>query len=99
MEAFVKEQLNKTVSDLIVGAVKSIARHNKRAAELLMKAQEFGKRIQEHNNFLDDIIAIIKPALHLAHSILEKILPGYMHIIDWIIEICQDVASGLSSPA
>lgn len=94
-----KEQAQEVVSNLVVGAVKSLARHNKRAAEILIKAQDYAKKLQEHNNFLDDVIAILKPALHLAHSILEKFFPGYMHIIDWVVELCKDVVSDLVKPA
>jgi hypothetical protein len=98
MDALQKEQLAEMVGTLVVGAVKSIARHNKRAGEFLMKVEEWGTELQaKHNNFLDDLIAILKPALGIAHGILEKLFPSYMHIVDWIIELCKDVYNDLTA--
>ena len=91
MNSLVENELQKVVVSMVSGAVKSLARHNKRASEILLKAQEWTKQLEEHNSFLDDIVAILKPALHLAHSILEKVCPSYMHIIDWVIDICTKV--------
>jgi len=91
MNEILENELKSVVVSMVSGAVKSLARHNKRAAEILTKAKEWTDKLEEHNSFLDDIIAIIKPALHLAHSILEKVLPSYMHIIDWVIDICTKV--------
>lgn len=95
LESIVTDQLKDAIASMVVSGAKTLGRHNKRAAELLSKVEGFEKRVQDHNNFLDDIIAIIKPALHLAHHILEKFIPSYMHIIDWVCELIKDVGEGL----
>lgn len=91
MNTILDTELKHVVVTMASGAIKSLARHNKRAAEILTKAKEWTDKLEEHNNFLDDLVAIIKPVLHLAHSILETVCPSYMHIIDWVIEICTKV--------
>ena len=95
LETIVTDQLRDAVASMVVSGAKSLARHNKRAAELLSRVEGFGKQIQEHNNFLDDLIAVIKPVLHLAHDILEKFFPTYMHIIDWVCELIKEVGEEL----
>lgn len=95
LETIVTDQLRDAVASMIVSGAKSLARHNKRAAELLDKVEGFGKRVQEHNNFLDDLIAVIKPVLHLAHDVLEKFFPSYMHVIDWVCELVKEVGEEL----
>jgi hypothetical protein len=95
LESIVTDQLKNAIASMIVSGTKTLARHNKRAAELLSKVEGFSKKVSDHNNFLDDIIAIIKPALHLAHEVLEKFIPSYMHIIDWVCELVKEVANEL----
>lgn len=95
LETFATDQIKDAIATMIVGGVKSLARHNKRAAELLTSVEGFGKKIQEHNNFLDDLIAVIKPVLHLAHDVLEKFFPSYMHIVDWVCELIKEVGEEL----
>ena len=95
MDNLIESQVETVVSNMVVGAIKSLARHNKTAASLLLKAGDISKQIAEHNEFLDDIIDILRPVAHLAHSILAKFLPGYVHIVDWVIELCQDVYKGV----
>jgi hypothetical protein len=98
MDNLIESQITDVVSNMVVGAIKSLARHNKTAAALLIKAADLDKRIKEHNEFLDDIIDILRPVAHIAHSILAKFLPGYVHIVDWVIELCQDVYNGVTAP-
>jgi hypothetical protein len=99
MENMIESQVIDVVGNLVVGAVKSLARTNKRGAALLSKLENFDKNIREHNEFMDSIVAVLKPALHLAHEILAKFLPGYMHIVDVIVELGKDIYAGLTSPA
>lgn len=99
MDNLIEKQVEEVVSNMVVGAIKSLARHNQTAASLLIKLDGFNKKIAEHNEFLDDIIDILKPVLHLAHGILATFLPGYVHIVDWVIELCQDVYAGVVTPA
>ncbi len=96
MENLIESQVIDVVGNLVVGAVKSLARSNKRGAALLSKLEGFDKSVKEHNEFMDSIIAVLKPALHLAHEILAKFLPGYMHIIDVVAELCKDIYAGLT---
>ena len=91
LETIVTDQLRDAVASMIVSGAKSLARHNKRAAEMLSKVEGFNAKIQEHNNFLDDLIAVMKPVLHLAHDVLAKFIPSYMHIIDWVCELVTEV--------
>lgn len=87
-----QEELKNVASSMIVSTVKSIARHNKRAAEIILKAKELlAPEVEEHNTFLDDVLQIIKPVLHIAHSVLESLFPSYMHIIDWLFELFNQV--------
>jgi hypothetical protein len=89
-----QDELKHVASSMIVSTVKSISRHNKRAAELILKAKEIlNGDAEQHNSFLDDVIQIIKPVLHIAHSVLENLFPSYMHIIDWLIELVSEVAA------
>jgi hypothetical protein len=99
MDNLIEKQVEEAVSNMIVGAVKSLARHNKTAASLLTKVTGLDKKVAEHNEFLDDLIAILKPALHLAHGVLATLLPGYLHIIDWVTELCKDVYAGVTASA
>lgn len=99
LENIVTDQLRNAVASMVVSGAKSLARHNKRAAEMLGKIEGFGKRVQEHNNFLDDLIAVIKPALHLAHDILEHFFPSYMHIIDWVCDLVKEIGADLMGAA
>lgn len=91
LETIITDKLREAVASMIVSGVKSIARHNKRAAELLDDIKGFDKKINEHNNFLDDLVEIIKPVLHLAYEVLESFFPQYMHIIDWVCDLVKDV--------
>jgi hypothetical protein len=87
-----QDEIKNAATSMIVSTVKSIARHNKRAAELLLKAKELiDPNVEKHNSFLDDILQILKPVLHIAHSVLENLFPSYMHIIDWVIGIFTEV--------
>lgn len=95
LETIVTDQLRDAVASMIVSGAKSLARHNKRAAELLSKVEGFNAKIQEHNNFLDDLIAVMKPILHLAHDVLAKFFPSYMHIIDWVCDLVKEVGEEL----
>lgn len=97
MENLIESQVVDALGNLVVGGIKSIARHNKTGAALLNKVVDFDRRVKEHNEFLDAILAVLKPALHLAHEIIAKFLPGYIHIIDLVAELCKDVYAGLSS--
>jgi hypothetical protein len=99
MENLIESQVIDVVGNLVVSGIKSIARHNKTGAALLNKIEVFDKRIKEHNEFLDSIIAVIKPALHLLRDIIVKVLPGYVHIIDLVAELCKDVYQGVATPA
>lgn len=98
MENLIESQLIDVVGNLVVSGIKSIARHNKSGAAILDKVIAFDKNIKEHNEFLDSIIAVIKPALHLSREIIVKTLPGYVHIVDLVAELCNDVYKGVVTP-
>lgn len=95
LETFASDQLRDAIASMVVSGFKSLARHNKRAAELLNSVNGFSKKIEEHNSFLMDLIEVIKPALHLAHGVLEKFFPSYIHIIDWVCDLVKDVGEEL----
>ncbi len=97
MENLIESQIIDALGNLVVGGIKSIARHNKTGAALLNKVVDFDKRVKEHNDFLDAILAVLKPAMHLAHEIIAKFLPGYVHIVDMAAELCKDVYAGVAS--
>jgi len=88
--------IEKVAAEMIVGAIKSVARHNKRAAEILDKAKAWTNEFNEHNSFLSDLVNILSPVIGLAKGLLEKIFPAYVHIADWIYQLITDVASGLA---
>lgn len=97
MNDVVSAGIEKVATEMIVGAIKSVARHNKRAAEILDKTNSWIKELNEHNSFLNDLINILSPVIGYAKGLLEKLFPAYVHIADWIYQLITDVASGLAS--
>lgn len=96
MNEVIKQNLEQVAADMIVSAIKSVARHNKRAAELLNKTKNWANELNDHNSFLSDLINILSPVIGIVHSFLEKIFPAYVHIADWIYELLNDIAKGLA---
>jgi hypothetical protein len=95
MENLIEDQVIDVLGNLVVGGIKSIARHNKTGAAIVNKMINFDKNIREHCEFMDSIIEVLKPAMHLSHEIIGKYLPGYVHIVDLAAELCKDVYQGL----
>lgn len=97
MESILESQAIDVLSNLVVGAVKSVARNNKRLAEILEDIKDLDTSIDNHAGFTDSIIAIIKPAISFLHDIISKFIPGYMYIVDLIIDLGQHIYEGITA--
>ena len=95
MSNFLEDKAIDVLGDLIVGAVKSLARNNKRCGEILTKIQDIDKDVKAHTGLTDSIIAILNPALHLVREVIAKFFPGYISIVDMINALIGDVYTGL----
>lgn len=96
MKEIVSNGLEKIAADMIIATIKSVARHNKRAAYMVDKSNSWIKELHEHNSFLSDLVNILSPVVGLIKGVIEATFPGYVHIAEWVISLITDVANGLA---